>query len=402
MVTDSEVLEAIRGHPLAGGEGYEPDLHPDEDADVIVSSVSGLLDEISGTGKVIGIEDGRYNLTGHQVEIGRDTLVGYRDWDGSDGALLYTNDGGRTSPYRYHRMFHSSTGGCRLSGFRMRGHDPYDSFTRGDYDRNLSNGIKIRGPGAEIDNMEMWGFPWCSVHLRGGSSRATADIHHNHFHDNLQLGYGYGVNFWRNSEGDVYLNYFNTNRHSVNGRGNADIDYRVHDNLFGPDMNNHCVDMHCLEENSIRGRNDNPDSPMYRLRAGGMLEVYRNTFLDASTPGIGIRGYPYKGADVYKNRFAHSSRPSRNPDTHRTSAPWYVQNMTWGDLEYPPRDREGYPSNWSDWDNEFGVSRLDLSHFGEAADTETPRRQRDEWEEIRAQRVAMYRGLSSLRAALAE
>ena len=360
--TDSEIRSALEVSPISGGDAYtvaDGKLDP-RTADVEVSSVSGLKTALRQNNRTIAVRDGSYDMTGEQLEVRSNTIVGYRGWNGSNGALFHTRSGGRMSPYRYYRTFHINGSG-RLTGFRIRGHDPYSSFTRGDYDENLSCGVKIRGQGAEIDNMEIFGTPWNCVHVHGTSSRqATADVHHNHLHKTLQLGYGYGVDFWR-GWGHVHHNYFNRNRHSIDGFGHWNCGYLCEDNIFGPSQNNHTVDMHCLTENRS-GSSHDPRHREYLLRAGGKMTVRRNTFCFTNTSAIGIRGYPYEGIDIYNNRFAHSSRPTRNPNTHRGSHVWYQNNMTWsGVRNHPPRNREGYTTNWVDRNNQFGANASNYS-----------------------------------------
>lgn len=361
--TDSQIKRALEVSPIAGGEAYTPaqgKLDP-RTADVEVSSVSGLKNALRQNNRTIAVRDGSYDMTGEQLEVRSNTIVGYRGWNGSDGALFHTRSGGKMGPYRYYRTFHINGSG-RLTGFRIRGHDPYNSFTRGPYDDNLSCGVKIRGQNAEIDNMEIYGTPWNCVHVHGTASRrATANIHHNHMHKTLQLGYGYGVDFWR-GWGHVHNNYFNANRHSIDGYGYHNCGYLCEDNIFGPTQNNHTVDMHCLTEN-IRNNSrmsTNPAHQMYHLRAGGKMVVRRNTFCFSNATAIGIRGYPYEGIDIYNNRFTHASRPRRNPNTHRGPNVWYANNMNWsgaGVSRHPPRNSEGYPANWVDRNNQFGATR---------------------------------------------
>jgi hypothetical protein len=360
--TDSQIRSALEVSPIAGGDAYTPaqgKLDP-RTADVEVSTVRGLKNAITGNGRVIAVADGSYDMTGEQIEIGDDTIVGYRGWNGSDGAYFHTNSGGRMGPFRYYRMFHIRGSG-RLSGIQMHGHDPYNSFARGDYDTHLACAVKIRGRNAEVDNVRAWGFPWNSIHGHGTASRiATANIHHNHLYRNYQIGYGYGVDFWR-GWGHVHHNYLNGQRHSIDGFGHWNCGYLCENNIFGPEQYSHTVDMHCLTENRASNSSD-PNSRTYHLRAGGKMVIRNNTFCFTNTNAIGLRGFPYEGIEIYNNRFAHRSRPSRNPNTHRGTHVWYANNMNWsGVSRYPPKNSEGYPANWTDRNNQFGANASNYS-----------------------------------------
>jgi hypothetical protein len=367
--TDEEILEALEFSPIGGGTAYTEaagKLDP-ADADIEVSSVEGLQDALEGPEDIIAIEnDAELDLTGiEMLDLQSKTLVSYRGWDDQEGALLYTDSAGYFGDRPYTLFY--SFGSPRVTGLRIRGARYDEEFTQWDYDENLARAIMLRGPGGEVDNCEFWGWTWNAVHLKGeGEDTVTeAEVHHNHIHQAYQIGYGYGIDIWRGF-GDIHHNYFNETRHAIDGFGWWNSGYVVENNIFGPSHYSHTVDMHSLEENDAQGRvGDDQDDPDYDLRAGGTMEIYRNTFtMDEATHGgginaIAVRGVPWDGVWIENNEFAHPERPPYNSGNTQEGFAWRQVNLELSGWDPIELDDEGYTLNWNDSDNLFGWPDID-------------------------------------------
>ncbi|WP_336344820.1 hypothetical protein [Halalkalicoccus ordinarius] len=356
------VSEAVESSPIGGGNGYGGGLHP-SDADTEVSTADGLLSALDGSSDVIAIaNDAVIDLTGeNQIDLGSKTLVSYRGRNGQEGALIRTDSRGYYGRRPY--TLFDSGGSPRVSGLRIRGARATGGFTRWDYDDNLAQAIRLRGPGGEIDNCELFGWTWNTVHLKGdGEGTVTeAEVHHNHIHKSYQRGYGYGITI-RRGFGEIHHNYFDETRHTIAGYGWWNSGFVVENNVFGPRHYSHPIDMHCLEENQATARvGDNPNDPDYDLRAGGEMRVRNNTFcMDRRTQGgginaIAIRGVPWDGVWVENNRFAHSQRPPYNSGNDQEGFAWRQVNLNLSGWDPIPQDDEGYTRNWNDADNQFGA-----------------------------------------------
>ncbi|WP_336343357.1 hypothetical protein [Halalkalicoccus ordinarius] len=359
---DVDVLGAVESSSIAGGAQYDGKLHP-SDADTEVSTADGLLSALDGSSDVIAIaNDAVIDLTGeNQIDLGSKTLVSYRGRNGQEGALIRTDSRGYygTRPY----TLFDSAGSPRVTGLRIRGARATGGFTRWDYDDNLAQAIRLRGPGGEVDNCELFGWTWNAVHLKGdGESTVTeAEVHHNHIHKSYQLGYGYGITI-RRGFGEIHHNYFDETRHTIAGYGWWNSGFVVENNVFGPRHYSHTVDMHCLEENRATARvGDDPNDPDYDLRAGGEMRVRNNTFcMDQGVHGgginaIAIRGVPWDGVWIENNRFAHSQRPPYNSGNDQEGFAWRQVNLNLSGWDPIPQDDEGYTRNWNDTDNQFGA-----------------------------------------------
>lgn len=374
FISDSRVREQLRDHEIAGGDGYQPDLHP-ADADVSVDSIDALRDALDSSAEIIHLEDGRYDATGEElIDLGDKTVLGSRGWDGSDGPTIFTHSRGLAANRRPYTLF-CSEGSPRLSGLRIRGprYSASDTFTRWDYDENLARGVMLEGPGGEVDNCELWGWTWNAIHVKGRGSGTRidqltdAEIHHNHLHRSLQIGYGYGLSIWRGLA-NIHHNYCNEHRHSITLFGFPETGYSITDNIFGPAYYSHAVDAHCLTENGVSESMDRDDAH-FGLRAGGQLAVRRNVFLaDRNTRGNGlngvtVRGEPLDGAWIERNHTVHAARPSSNSGNSQTGQFYRQVNVSlngWPDL----RDTErGFTSNFHTATNHYDIETIDWELF---------------------------------------
>lgn len=363
-ISNSEVLDAIDGHEMAGGRGYHPDVTL-EDAERIVDNKAELLAMLDSDRDVIGVaESASIDLTGEEsIDLGSKTLVSNRGEDGAAGGLIYTNSRGYYGSRPY--TLFESHGSPRVSGLRLRGARHDADFTRWDYDDSLARAIMLRGPGGEVDNCELYGWTWNAVHVKGNGTRTRteAEVHHNHIHKSYQLGYGYGVDVWRGFA-HIYHNYFDECRHAVDGYGWWNCGYRLEDNIFGERQHSHQVDMHCLEENNANARVPDRDHKDFELRAGGVMIIRNNTFLAdsfGSRPinAIAIRGEPWEYVEIDNNRFAHEGPPPRNAGNGNER--WaYRQVNVLSNSWNVPTNGEGWTENFRVGENEYGIDGLDL------------------------------------------
>lgn len=103
--------------------------------------------------------------------------------------------------------------------------------------------------------------------------------------------------------------------------------------------------MHCPKENTV-GKSTDPNSPLYELRAGGRMEIRRNTFCftrnveGKGAQAIVIRGYPKDKAVIEANRFMHNLRESESCENIRNAGhkevPYRQANVNggWPNMEF--------------------------------------------------------------------
>lgn len=385
--SNDDVVEILEDMPHGGGEYYTEDegkLDPDE-ADVTVTTPSELESE-AGPNQVIEI-GADMDLTGYEIDIGNSTLVGDRGWDGSDGPLLTTDthsptSGGAMDGRPYAALYSMGSDTPRVTGIRMEGYySGTTSLLSGSGDEYLQRAIWLNGDEGEVDNCELYGFPWAAI-MVGGIWPSHGDcfnvhIHHCHIHTTLRSGYGYGVNFARGS-GELDHIYFDNNRHSINGQGRYFCSYTAEECIFGPNQQGHMVDQHSLTESGHSSSTD-PDDPDFGLRSGGATEARDCTFLHGSNAVGTARGVPWEYFRITDCWIAHDSIPSSNVGNSRTGA-WYQQNIhgsTGGDGEsYAPLADDGeFTDEWSTSGNELGAADPSVSwssDVGASVDLENP------------------------------
>ena len=207
------------------------------------------------------------------------TIFSDRGLNGSDGARLSTP---YISELKNEFPIIAMDSNTRISGLRYEG--PY----KGTVTNNSTIGIQtVSGShNVEVDNMEMWGWPWAAVSVK---TATDVRVHHSYIHDNIKSGLGYGVVTQNgNATAEVACNVFNSNRHSIAGNGRSGEGYAAHHNLVlngGGRGAFHQFDMHLYQPEGI---------------AGAFMEVTQNWF-DYGRYGtnnrssIGVRGQPERG-----------------------------------------------------------------------------------------------------------
>ncbi|WP_395488909.1 hypothetical protein ACG1VR_12320 [Cedecea davisae] len=150
------------------------------------------------------------------------TIFSDRGLNGSQGGRLRVAYNGETDNKYAVIIADSDT---RMSGLRYEG--PYKGTTT----RNTTIGIQSR-PGSkniEIDNTELWGWPWAAVSAKQSKS---VRVHHSFIHDNIRTERGYGVVTQNgDTSAEVACNIFDANRHAIAGEGKAGESYNAHHNL---------------------------------------------------------------------------------------------------------------------------------------------------------------------------
>lgn len=379
--TDSALRDRLRDTLVGGGEPYGRQVGPDE-ADAVVSTAGELADAASRSNATVYVEDSAEIELTRSIDVAAGvTIASGRGREGSIGALLYTHEEGVGSAAE-NGIIRSRSPDVRVTGLRLRGPRPDASFTRWDYDETHAYGLRFYDD-CEIDNCEIWGFPFGAMRFGGRSYTPEARVHHNALHSSYQIGMGYALDI-TNGFCHVHHNYMNDTRHSVNGYGFPSCGYRCEHNVFGPDTYSHAVDMHCLGENFPSGsrhlrdsRGVSDDSPWYFYRAGGRMEIRYNTFCydqdsrDRDQEAIAIRGEPAEGVWIERNRFFHPEAPPHNSGNSSPGYAWRQVNVTTSSSTVPT-DEDGWTENFHWEDNQFGPTEPYHTHVGAPVHLDDP------------------------------
>lgn len=217
------------------------------------------------------------------------TIFSDRGINGSEGARLNVPYEGEKENKFPIIVMDSNT---RLSGLRYEG--PY----QGTVTKNTTIGIQtVAGSNnIEVDNMEMWGWPWAAVSVKQASN---VRVHHSFIHNNIKSQLGYGVVTQNgNATAEVACNVFDSNRHSIAGSGKSGEGYAAHHNLVlngGGRGAYHQFDMHKYTSQNI---------------AGEFMDITYNWFDygrygTSNRSSIGVRGQPERGPiNVSNNWFS--------------------------------------------------------------------------------------------------
>ncbi|UGS41411.1 inverse autotransporter beta domain-containing protein [Pseudocitrobacter corydidari] len=207
------------------------------------------------------------------------TVFSDRGVNGSEGARLsipYLSEETNKFPII---VMDSNT---RMSGIRYEG--PY----KGTLTQNTTIGIQtvVGGKNVEVDNMELWGWPWAAVSVK---TATDVRVHHSYIHDNIKSELGYGVVVQNgNATAEVACNLFNSNRHAIAGSGKSGEGYAAHHNLVlngGGRGAYHQFDMHLFPSEG---------------GAGAFMDVTQNWFDfgrygTSNRSSIVVRGQPSEG-----------------------------------------------------------------------------------------------------------
>ncbi len=207
------------------------------------------------------------------------TIFSDRGINGSEGARLnvsYIDE----QAYKFPVIVMDSN--TRMSGIRYEG--PYQGTTT----ENTTIGIQTVSGSSniEVDNMEMWGWPWAAVSVK---NTANVRVHHSFIHSNIKSGLGYGVVTQNgNATAEIACNVFDSNRHAIAGSGQSGEGYAAHHNL--------------VLNNGERGAYHQFDMHMYAAQniAGAFMDITQNWFDfgrygTSNRSSIVVRGQPERG-----------------------------------------------------------------------------------------------------------
>ncbi|WP_436909433.1 right-handed parallel beta-helix repeat-containing protein [Halosimplex marinum] len=297
---------------LGGGEGY-PRTVPKSAADVVVANVDELESALSSasSGDVVYVDgDATINVGQRELTVPSGvTLASNRGIDGAPGGEITVDEVYGEGPL-------IPQANVRVTGVRVTGPNP--EYV--EHDEPVHSGLAVKGPGCEIDNVEISGFTYCGVKLA-----EWAYVHHSHIHSNAMDGLGYGVCCNGTGGGTlVEYNRFNLNRHSVANRG--EMGYEVRYNHFGDKAVAYQVGTH---------------------RPGGTtLKIHHNTFVATKHMNSGedpeshvsIRGAPEDVADIHHNWFHNPTKPAPGRGTESVIQPHLDEftNVELSDNHYGP------------------------------------------------------------------
>lgn len=339
--------------PVGGGREYGDKFTPD-DADEVVSTKSQLLSALEET-EFRSKEDSQYvifidnnakiDMTGeNSLPLGHNvTLASGRGVDDARGALLYI----RRDQWDTNPIFKSRRNNVRISGLRAEGPNTqyFDPGSVEDINDRATAGFWLFGENTTIDNCQLYGWTDAAIAIGAATHMPqNARIRYCSIHNNQMEGLGYGVTVY-NGNPTIDMNYFDRNRHSIDGFGFATCGYKATANLVGPHPVDHAFDMHALTENI---------SDYEGNLAGGTIIIERNTFqfnthhraVDGQAEeAIKIRGRPDDGMYIRNNRFYHLEEPE-NPHVHGQA---YQQRMP------DPDAIDGWENLFTS-DNQFGTA----------------------------------------------
>lgn len=355
--------------PGIGGGGVppaeipvQPAVSPSE-ASVVVSSMDELAAEAgSGSGRVIWIEGGQYEL--RQQVVTRNIIASGRGQDAGIAVIHVPTKG--TNTFAYKGTSHDGDGaivledGGRLTGVHLIGaeqgahdHPRYDGYhpkpsgSRSErfayYGRHHARGVHVIGRGCSVDNCEISHFATQLITVGNASSAVSPIINSNYLHNSMMSSAGYGVDVKRGHP-RIKGCHINATRHSIDGFGHHDCGYTVQNTTFGPDHSSHILDMHRLGINIDRV-SSSPSSDIWRYRAGGRIvadgcEFQSSTVIEEegghTNPAVHVRGVPADGVTFTNNA------------------------LPWGSLSSALK-QSGIPREFSDQVGELGFTNLRAS-----------------------------------------
>jgi hypothetical protein len=297
--------------PIGGGPGYVNVVRSGDLVARTVDELSAALKQAQAGQTVFVPGDVKLDCTDlifveeFHIEIPAGvTLAGDRGYNGSPGALIYS-DNFATKP-----LVRVMGPDARITGLRLRGPDPERrlehhkrSFNpaRGDdkqqhdyyYRLPMSVGIQTEFDHLEVDNCELSGWSVAAVSLASGTKH---HIHHSFIHHNQLNGLGYGISHGAGTTVSslIECNLFDFNRHSIAGTGAPGNSYEARNNVELGVSLSHNFDMH-----GGRDRRDGTDI------AGDRILIHHNTFLGTAVRAVVIRGVPREGVGIDHNWFAN-------------------------------------------------------------------------------------------------
>ena len=314
----NEEVKAPFNPEIGGGRAYDADRFPGadgyphggtvarRDATAVVSDAADLKEtvESASSGDVVWIPGDAHLDVGHmKIEVpGGVTVASDRGHGGSDGALLEQPDP------QMNATFIVRTEGTRFTGFRMLAPDTEyweleDRNVSRIYDYGQNFGIRLYDSvDTEVDNCTFRGF--CYAGIRIGDYPKTASgtyVHHCEFTDTPSPSLGYGVTV-KSANPMVEYNYFDNNRHAIAGSGGViDSSYTHRNNLHGPRIRLHVIDMH--GGFAFNGHDNLMKAGTTMIVENNVVLATKNYVNDYPQGGVVIRAIPQDKAVVANNWF---------------------------------------------------------------------------------------------------
>jgi hypothetical protein len=255
----------------------------------VVNNRSQLIDAVGNKEAIIWIpENVTIDMTG---EFG--ILVAPNVTIASNGVVNPKTCGMIKSDSYDEGIFINDTGGCRITGIRLKGPrmDYFDPWNWGADEEDYSSvAFQLQGKTAIIDNCEVFGWTFAGFTLGAKNKLTRGWIHHNSMHHNQMNHLGYPMELY-NGLHLIEWNYFDRNRHSIAGFGYPTNGYEARFNIVGPHSIQHAFDMHYLGENL-----DNNN-----MVAGKFINIHHNVFELMKHSAFSIQGYPLQYARFCRN-----------------------------------------------------------------------------------------------------
>ena len=333
------------GNPIGGGSGYDAILTTGTHivSTNLTASAFRTLVEARKSGDVVFINsDVTIDLTALGTGIihvaGGVTIASDRGNGVSTGALIKTDEVMYQGTGSERQVFETTGTGVRFTGFRFQG--PFGgkgTWSMDDYDLRRKFGIVSAYDDTEVDNMELYNWPFAAVSLSpygaggfyGSPNQPSVGhlYHHNYAHNNRQNRFGYAVNL-QYAEAKIYGNIFENNRHDIAGGGDALLNsYEAYCNTIREGGTHHNFDMHADDGHLTI------DS-----KAGYFIHIHHNDFEDlgairqtTNKENIRISGIPTTSVIVEYNRFVHPGFYIAFKQMNVTNSP---QNVVEGNNRY--------------------------------------------------------------------
>lgn len=232
------------------------------------------------------------------IEINKPLVIASnRGENGSAGALIKSTREGNI-------VFRVTSDNVRITGIRFEGNESISTIDKAIYvaDQDSSK-INIRS--FELDNCEF--YQWAiAIEISHSAPLDLQDynvnVHHNHFHDNLCPGYGYGVDVG-NAFVRVFANLFGNNRHDIAAAGTPLSGYEAFCNVIREGSSE-------VANFDVHGGEGNTED-----YAGGFFSIHHNDFEDLNCQAnIFVVGRPTIICIIRDNKFRTPNILAHQPE----------------------------------------------------------------------------------------
>lgn len=333
---------------LGGGSGYDPDAFGEssnytnsgrvrrDEADFVVQTKNGLKSALgklrpAGEAGVIWLATDTLDLTGEEhLRVGAGvTLASGRGLPDTPTCTITCDK----PPTLFHLADGARVTSLEIEGTETEYFDPAErvrsefGLEPGELDGapiykvGTSRALLVEGDDVEIDNCVLRGFTHAAVLIERPQTKAvgarySTHVHHCDITDNPADSLGYGVAV-RGGYPIIEHCFFDNNRHSTAGRGDANCHSVIRYNVVGPTTSSHAIDMHGQRQSSSRGsdltkleRISDPSRVEGVKSAGGRISIHHNVIMPMSVPDVKIRGVPTHGIQLHGNLLFNPKEPA--------------------------------------------------------------------------------------------